>query len=186
MSRTFLHDHKDDEQLSPVRIDDRMEVWASARIQVRDEPDIEADLDIICQYSEKLGKRVAIAVHVMQRKDGPEITSKILRTIKVQEYMRPDNLLISFRHRYRGSDGSEGDGEVNEVTTLDQILERARMHDADEFQRDELTWISRTYLYAQIVGLDPAKEVSRHFSLSPRTATRRIAQARDLGLLKRG
>lgn len=181
MSRSFTYDPRHVPAIKPVRMDDQIQVWAGALVEVRDEPDIEVDIDIDCAYSETQKRIVARSVTVLQREGGPEVTSSILRTVRVQDYMRRRNWPVSYSP---SGDLPDSAGVVDEMklAEFDDLL-RDAMADEDRWRSDGLLWIARTYRYAQIIGLDPAREVAERIGLAARTATRRIAQARAAGLL---
>jgi hypothetical protein len=184
MTRAFLFDFKRDKDIRPVRLDRQFQVWAGARIEIRDELDMEIDVDIVCSYSSTLRRIAANSVTAIKRNNGPEVTSALLRTIRVQEYMRRQDWPVSF-----SLDGNLPDraGYLDDMklADFDELL-RTAMTDRERWAKERLLWHARTYRYAEVIGLDPAQELARRIGLSSRTATRRVAEIRAEGLLGDG
>jgi hypothetical protein len=184
VTRSFIYDFHRDKNLRPVRLDAQLQVWAGARIEVRDEPDIDIDVDIVCAYSPALRRIAATSVTAIQRDGGPEVTSASLRTVRVQEFMRRKDWPVSYSEDGQLPDkaGYLDDMKLKEFDTL---LAEA-MSDTARWRDDQWIWCARTYRYAEVIGLNPALEVTLRLGLSERTASRRIAETRLMGLLPLG
>lgn len=155
-----------------VRVDDRCWMYPNRTVTVRGEPDIAVDLDIEVRYDEDAGQALVTEVHVFRREDGAEVTSTALRDLRIAEWSRARAVLVS---------ATIGDRTMASPTTMPKLIYDAR-RDAS-WDRDQDLWVSRLHTWAVIAGLNPTQEVAAALNVSARTATRRVARARSLGLL---
>ena len=129
-------------------------------------------MDLQVLYDERARTALVQEVHVFRRSDGQEVSSTALREVRVGDYSRARNIGVS---------APIGDATISYPSNMPRLIYEAR-HDPT-WERDADLWVSRVYRWAVIAGLKPAQEVTAALGVSARTATRRIARARQLGLL---
>jgi hypothetical protein len=158
-------------------VDSAFAVFADYTLLLRDETDMDVDVDLRVQYSDSEHHSVVTALTVRMRKNGPSVTSTLLRTIPVLDLLRRQRPLVVVKMDWL--ENSEGTPDEKPVAgELSKFVGLARDHDT--WERNKFLWVKRTWAYATTVNLDPAKEVASLLGLSARTATRWIAAAHEL------
>jgi len=160
-----------------VHIDEQFMLTVAYRVEVRNEPDVDVDVDIDVAYDVGLRRVTPVRVTVLRRENGPEVSSAQLRTIRVRGYMAyaARNVLVMVYEAERG--------EQHVAYPLSYILGKRASEEA--WADEKYRWVFRVYRIAEIVGLNPAKEVEESLNLSARTATRWIARAKEMGYFDR-
>lgn len=148
----------------------------AVEIEVFNEPGVELQLEIDVIYDQVLRRYVATEVKARRKREGQEINSLSLRSVRIQEILR------------RGLSGvvrvESEDGEVMPFPL--SPMRAAEIVALGPSNRETLLWIARVYRVAEVLNLRPAKEVQDQFGLKVSTAAVWIRRARDTGALTDG
>lgn len=120
-------------------------------------------------------------VTVLKYADGPEITSAMLRKVRIQDLIgaaTPSCVYLS------DSTGAL----INREGIWTGPLRLVTSYDVEEYHRtgptdEALDWVAKVYTLAKALRLPPAKAVAEEMKLPERTASNWIAKARERKLL---
>lgn len=162
------------------RVDDREEflivtVTAGARVTELDALEGGASYDVDVSYDERLERYVASSVTVTRSGEGSEVTSRLIRTVTVQEIVESVALSELTTVEFADADGDRGMG-VDGATALTRIMPAAgREH--REVAQDAWT-VSRL---AKLGGRPPLVTVADTLQVSHSTAKRLVKSMEYLG-----
>ncbi|GAA4053778.1 hypothetical protein [Agromyces indicus] len=138
------------------------------RIEVRDDPAVEHDVDIDAEFSVWELRYEVKRLEAFQRPEGGAITSESLRRLPVQRLLQLGiDLAVSL----------DAGGVLN---TSDQELADIARHGPTDYT---LLWVARLYTIAHVRFDPPTKTVAERLGITHRTATYWVKLARDRGVL---
>lgn len=149
-------------------------VERSARVEVDDHPEAGYTLSMEMEFDENLHRLVSRSVQVLSPA-GLEVTGTTLRAVRVQDLLQQAGLLVLTKL-------SEGD-HGTEIKAGDIL--RGYAADA-ELHRKSPAAVATIYEVATVLNYPPLKTISELLLVSQSTATRLVAKARELGLLRSG
>jgi len=134
-------------------------------------PDIPGTVRAYLVYDPTLQRAAAESIRVDRRGQGDEVTTTLLRDLRVQAIVR-----------WAAASVVRIDGDLSEPEAYGQYLSRLR---ADESRSEEqnLREAVRLYRLASVINDGPLKLVSEQLGVSVSTATRMMNRARIAGLV---
>lgn len=148
-----------------------------ANIAVRDEPDIDVDLDIKVTYDQYAGRYVADSIHFVRREVGAGVGSVAIRAVPIQEYLRALTGTV-----YYSGYGFRPVMQMPEVLPDELVAQIKRDGPSDD---ESLRWVARIYIVAEAFNLPPGQAVREQLQMPTPTASVWIRRARDRGILHR-
>lgn len=162
----------------PISIGGGLGVYQGIILRLMDEPDIQFDAEIVVAYDEQLGRFVAESVLAMRRENGTEVTSAMLRSLRIQEYIKwavPHFVVFGEPGAWTSFGGWDS-------FIPDWLSEEVRQAGPTP---SSLEWVARIYRLAQTLNQPPASAVAEHLEIAQRTASHWIAKAKASGLIGR-
>ena len=160
------------EAIDPERIDvgDGISVPRSWDAVITEEPDIPGTLRVKVVYDNVLRRAVAASVTVERAGEGDEVTTPVLREVRVQEALTTSGVRVITV--------TKGEGEsLNLSEYLGQV--RAQTGRTVDESLDETVTL---YRIASTINLPPLRFISNFLGVSVSTATRTMARAREAGI----
>lgn len=159
--------HYDRVQLPP-------DLWLPryANIAVRDEPELDVDLDIKVSFDAYAGRYVADSIHLVRRAAGEGVNTVAIRAVPVQEYLR-------------ALSGTAYYGIPPQPMPEKLPEELVAEIKADGPSNESLRWVARIYTIAEAFNLPPGQAVREQLGMPTPTASVWIRRARDRGILRR-
>lgn len=156
-----------------VSVHPDLRFWKQAEVEAVDEPDMDVDVTLRLVFDEADLRYVVDSMVVRRRDDDSEISSAVLRSVRVQDVVRRGLQLV-------GPYVESTKARVP-VPLPPELVQRIRQLGPSE--DESLLWLARVYKVAHAMNLPPAKAVQQQLGLTTPNASIWIRRARDRGIL---
>ena len=152
-----------------------LDVAVTATLNILDGLSNGASVEMQLTYDFKLGRVVVSEILIRRNGEGSELTTSLLHEIHVTNALQQTVLANMIKVVTPPA------GTLVPASEMLDSYPPAQGRDRDQVRRDAAT----IYEIATIANLPPLKTVAEQLGITHRTATRRVAEAREAGLLDR-